>query len=281
MTIGRLWRDIGRRFADAGLDSSELNARLIVGHALGLNTAAMIAGERDPVSAEHADRIEELVQRRLAGEPVARLRGFQEFYGLRFDLVPDTLIPRPETELLVDLALAHLKPLSGPRILDLGTGTGCIPIALLHELPGVNATAVDLNADALAGAHANAKRHTVQNRLQLLEGAWFAPLTGDEQFDLVISNPPYVATPVIASLAPEVRDHDPALALDGGPDGLDAYRQILAGVEAHLRPGGKLMLEIGYDQARPVGLMCRQSGLHEVHVHTDIAGHDRVIVASR
>lgn len=276
-----MWRDIADRFRDAGLESADLDARLIVGYALGLDTTGLIANQREPVSAEQLAQIDTLAQRRIAGEPVARLRGTQEFFGLQFELGAETLVPRPETELLVDLALAHLKTSQDPHVLDLGTGTGCIPIALLHEMKNLNAVAVDLSGAALAVAGLNATRHQVADRLNLVEGSWFAPLKAEDQFDLVISNPPYIATPVIASLSPEVRVHDPALALDGGPDGLEAYRQILANVQRHLKPEGRLLLEIGYDQAGPLTLMCRQTGLHNVQVHRDMAGLERVVVASR
>lgn len=239
----------------------------------------MIASEHEPVTIDQHGLIEALVQRRLAGEPVARLRGIQEFYGLRFDLGPETLVPRPDTELLVDLALAFLEPLSDPKMLDLGTGTGCIPIALLHENKSLTANAVDLSDCAVQVAIGNARLHNVSERVRFDCGSWFAPLAAEAKFDLITANPPYVATPVIAGLSAEVREHDPALALDGGEDGLAAYRAILADAGGHLKPAGRIMLEIGYDQAADVRLICRRFGLHRVEVHQDLAGRDRVIVA--
>ncbi len=246
---------------------------------LDLDLTGLIAAEDDPVPQHERQLIDEFGARRMNGVPVARLLGHQEFYGLRFDLGSDTLVPRPETELLVDLALAFLSPAKAPRVLDLGTGTGCIPIALLHERTDLLAVAVDLSAGALAMAQRNAERHGVSDRLTLAQGSWFTPLDPETRFDLITSNPPYIAASVINELSPEVREHDPRLALDGGADGLDAYRQILDAAPGFLRPGGRVMLEIGFDQAEAVRLIAAQSGPHEVYVHQDLAGLDRVIVA--
>lgn len=227
-----------------------------------------------------AAALDALLARRLAGEPVARILGEKEFYGLSFVLNEATLVPRPETELLVDLALDWLRGRGDAVILDLGTGTGCIPIAILANAPRVRAVAVDLSARALDAARENAVRHGVAERMELCEGSWFDPLPKSEGggFDLIASNPPYIESAAIATLAPEVRDHDPHLALDGGPDGLEPYRIIAAGAAARLVPGGALMVEVGSAQGAAVAGIFTGAGFSNLVIHKDLAGLDRVVI---
>lgn len=272
---------MARRLGAAGVATPELDARLLAAHALGLDTNRFIAAERDELTGDQAEAIGVLVERRLAGEPVARVVGRQEFYGLDFALNEATLVPRPETELLVDLGRDFLKARSAPRILDLGTGTGCIAISVLAHHADATAVATDISARALELARENARAHGVAGRLELVEGSWFEAVPPADRFDLIVTNPPYIARPVLAGLVPEVRDHDPRRALDGGTDGLDAYRAILGAAPGFLAPDGQVLLEIGYDQAAAVALICRQSGLDEVESHPDLARQDRVIVAQR
>lgn len=177
----------------------------------------------------------------------------------------------------MDLALKIVRP--GWRLLDLGTGTGCIPIAILANAPGVSALAVDISGEALLAARDNAERNGVAGRLALVEGSWFEPLAAGEQFDLIISNPPYIESAVIETLAPEVRVHDPRLALDGGPDGLAPYRVIADAAQHWLKPGGQLMVEIGYDQGEAVSALFAAAGFGGIAVHRDLAGLDRVVCA--
>jgi release factor glutamine methyltransferase len=205
--------------------------------------------------------------------------GEREFYGLPFGLVPETLVPRPETEMLVDFALERLPPARLARILDLGTGTGCIVIAVLGNRPLATGVAIDLSGAAAVCAVANASRNGVERRLDVRVGAWFAPLRPNERFDLILSNPPYIESAEIDGLAPEVREHDPRLALDGGPDGLAPYREIAAGAAAFLAPGGWLVLEIGSGQGPAVAALLETQGLVEVAVKKDLAGLDRMVVA--
>ena len=213
----------------------------------------------------------------MAGEPVARILGEKEFYGLAFGLDAATLEPRPDTELLVDLALAALP--AGGRLLDLGTGTGCIPVAILANRPDASGVATDLDAAALEMARRNAERHGVGPRLTLLRGDWFGALdpAHGAGFDLIVSNPPYIASAVIETLAPEVRDHDPRLALDGGADGLAPYRVIAAQAAGWLRPGGRVLVEIGFDQGPEVAGLFAARGFGRIGVHKDLAGLDRVV----
>lgn len=264
-----------------GFDSAALDAKLLTGHALGLSALDLATRENEPVDGAMAARVAELLQRRMTGESVARIIGSREFYGLAFTLNEATLEPRPETELLVDLALGALP--AGGRLLDLGTGTGCIPIAILANQPDATAVAVDLSDRALAAARGNAERHGVSGRLELRQGSWFEALSplgrGEGRFDLIVSNPPYITSAVVETLAPEVKDFDPRLALDGGPDGLAPYRIIAAQAGDWLRPHGWLMVEIGYDQGADVSALFLEAGFEDIALYRDLNGLDRVVSA--
>lgn len=262
-----------------GFASAARDAKLLTGHGLGLSGLEMAVREGETVEADSAERVAGLMQRRLTGESVARIIGEREFYGLGFALNAATLEPRPETELLVDLALDALP--EGGHLLDLGTGTGCIPIAVLVNRPDASATATDLSGEALAAAEGNAKRHGVAQRLALLQGDWFAALSpaASMRFDLITSNPPYINSDVIETLAEEVRSFDPRLALDGGLDGVAPYRIIAAEAGAWLKPGGRVLVEIGHDQGAMVAALFEAAGLAGVAVHKDLNGLDRVVSA--
>ena len=261
-----------------GFETAALDAKLLTGHALGLDALALATRENDPAGDDAASRAAALIQRRMSGESVARIIGEREFYGLGFGLNAATLEPRPDTELLVDMALEAL-PVGG-RLLDLGTGTGCIPIAILANRSDANAVATDLNPDALGMARKNAERHGVSWRLDFAQGDWFGAL-GPEAgaFDVITSNPPYIASAVIDSLAPEVKAFDPMLALDGGPDGLVPYRIIAAESLLYLKPGGQVLVEIGYDQGAAVAALFAEQGFGPIQVHKDLNGLDRVVCA--
>jgi len=279
--LWRGWRDVLGRL---GFETAALDAKLLTGHALGLDALALATREQEPVSDEQAANVAELLQRRMTGESVARILGEKEFYGLPFWLNAATLEPRPETELLVDLAIAALP--QGGRLLDLGTGTGCIPIAVLANRADAGGIATDIALDAMTMARENAERNGVQGRLEFALGNWFEALDlaypgrdGGAGFDLITSNPPYIASDVVETLDPEVRAFDPRLALDGGPDGLGPYRIIAAGAARHLKPGGQVLVEIGYDQGKSVSALFAEHGLTEILVHKDLNGLDRVISA--
>lgn len=258
-----------------GFETAALDAKLLTGHALGLDSLAMALRETDPVSKTQAEAVAVLLQRRMTGESVARIIGFREFYGLPFVVTPATLEPRSDTELLVDLALERLP--DGGALLDLGTGTGCIPIALLATRPDATGLAVDISPQALETARLNAGNNGVADRLGFAEGSWFEPLGQGQAFDIIVSNPPYITSAVVETLAPEVKDFDPRLALDGGPDGLAPYRVIAGGAADWLKPGGHLLVEIGYDQGDSVRTLFWNAGLSDVRVHKDLAGLDRVV----
>lgn len=242
-------------------------ARRLLGHVLGLSSAGLAAHPEMEVSAADTASFHALVRRRATGEPLAYLTGRREFYGLDFEVTPAVLIPREETELLVDLAL-QARP---RRLLDLGTGSGCLAIAVAKHLPHTVVTATDASAEALAVARRNAVRHGVTVRF--VAGDWFAPLAG-ERFDLILANPPYVAEHDPHLLQGDVR-HEPRMALVGGPDGLAAIRHIVAAAAAHLSPGGWLWLEHGYDQGATVAALLAAAGFADIAQRRDAAGHLR------
>ncbi|HEX4762428.1 MAG TPA: peptide chain release factor N(5)-glutamine methyltransferase [Sphingomicrobium sp.] len=278
VTFGTAWRRVRDRFRDAGLDTPEIDARYLAEAVLGVSGGDLVRRESDPMPPGAQQRLDAFAERRLAGEPVARILGAKAFYGRDFILNAATLVPRPETELLVTLGMKALRARSHATILDLGTGTGCIAISLLAELPDAQAVGVDFSVEALDAARANAVRHGVGDRLSLAAGSWFDPLGPGEVFDLIVSNPPYIETSVISTLMSEVRDHDPVLALDGGPDGLAAYRTILADAGERLNPGGALILEIGSTQGTAVAGIARANGFLTIALEKDLSGLDRALV---
>lgn len=267
-------RRLARTFAAE--DVPEGDARYLVLGVLDLRAIDLaLHGER-ALGPEDAGRLEAAALRRLAGEPVARILETWEFWGLPFRLSPETLVPRPDTETVVEAALRSI-PDQGARIriLDLGSGSGCILVALLSALPNATGIGLDRSQGALRTARANAADNAVAERALFVAGDWCDPLDG--RFDLVVSNPPYIASGVIAGLDREVRDHDPVAALDGGGDGLDAYRRIFDATPRGLvAPGGSLHMEIGYDQAEAVVALGRKAGLSVLGITRDLAGHARV-----
>lgn len=286
-TLGALLADARRRLQAAGLDTAAIDARLLVEAATGASRLDLLAATDRQVDPDAAARLDGWLDRRAASEPVGRILGTASFYGLDFVLGPDTLEPRPDTEVLVETALAAVRSSrlpgvspdgAGLRLLDIGTGTGAIAVTLLFKLPAARGLATDLAAGAVPVARDNAARHGVADRLDFATGDVWQPVTG--RFGLVVSNPPYIASGVIAGLDREVRLHDPHLALDGGADGLDVYRAILAGLHDHLLPGGLLAVEIGWDQGAAVGALFGAAGLSEIEVHHDLGGRDRVVSGS-
>ncbi len=269
---------MANRFAAAGIETAQLDARLLLGHALNLDGLGIAIKEKQLVSDMKSADVEILAQRRLAGEPVARIVGSKEFYGLEFGLNEATLVPRPETEMLVDLGLEILDNQPESAILDLGAGSGCIVISLLANLAGARGVGIDTSERALEQATKNAERHGVETRVEWQAGSWFAPLR-ELRFDLIVSNPPYIAGEEISDLQTEVREFDPFKALYGGEDGLDAYRAITGGAGGYLHPGGTLLLEVGFNQMEAVANLCRQNHFRQVKEKRDLAGHSRVIVA--
>lgn len=265
-----------RAFAEAGLDEPALDARILLSEAAGLSGHELLARPERPLGEAAAARLSAFAERRLAREPVWRILGAAEFWGLPFRLSAQTLVPRPDTETLVETALA-LCDAPDPRILDLGTGTGCVLVALLHERPGGWGVGLDRSEEACRTARENAHANGVGTRAGFLVGDWAEGLAPRAGFDLVVSNPPYIPRGDIAGLAEEVRAHDPARALDGGPDGLAAYRALLARGRDLLGPRGVVAVEVGAGQAASVAAIGAREGLDLARIGHDLAGVPRVV----
>lgn len=279
-TRTRALRDLRQALTQAGFESAALDARLLVLAALGISSTDLVTHPDVPLTGEQAEALAAFAARRLAHEPVARIIGEREFWGLPFRLSEATLVPRPDTETVVETALKLLPDHHAPlRIADLGTGSGCILTALLHELPQAKGIGVDRSLDAARTARTNAERNGVGDRALFVVSDWGSALEGT--LDLVVSNPPYIVSSVIPGLDREVRDYDPALALDGGADGLDAYRIILDDAGRLLRPGGLIVLEIGYDQAEALQRLAAERALDVVTVAHDLSGNPRCVALKR
>jgi release factor glutamine methyltransferase len=269
--------DATATLAAAGIESARLDARVLVAHALGLEAAALLTRGERRLSDEEQGRVTALVGRRARREPVAHLVGTREFWGLSFRVSRDALIPRPDSETLVDAALSFVADRARPRaLLDLGTGTGCLLLALLAELPQAWGVGVDVSALALALARANAAALGLAGRAFWVQADWTSGLGG--RFDLVVANPPYVPDDAIATLAPEVARHEPRIALAGGNDGLACYRALSRRLAAVLAPDGVACLEVGEGQAAPVAGLLRAAGLTVRDVRRDLAGVERCVV---
>jgi release factor glutamine methyltransferase len=249
--------------AGQNIDSAEFDARTLIGAALNLDLTGLIASSARMLTASEATRLEEFARRRLAGEPVARIVGEKEFWGLPLKLSAATLVPRPDTETVVERALEILRAENAInralRIADLGTGSGAILLALLSELPDAEGIGTDISAEALDTAQANAAQLDLADRASFIRCNYATGLSG--RFDLIVSNPPYIRSAEIAGLAPEVRDHDPALALDGGADGLAAYRALIPQSAPLLVSGGALIVEAGQGQSGPIETLMTGAGL--------------------
>ncbi len=268
-----------RLLREAGVETPELDARLLLCHATGMSHEAYVAKSDAVLGEKKMQTFDSYVARRLNGEPVSRIVGVREFYGRDFSIDPHVLDPRADTETLIEAALAFASTREAPLdLLDLGTGSGAILVTLLAELPHARGLGTDISEKALAVARANVEAMGVTDRARFMVCDWFEGVEG--RFDLVVSNPPYIASGAIEALTPEVREHDPILALDGGKDGLDAYRRIAAAARAMLRPGGVLLLEIGEGQAEAVLAILRDAGLvaDVTSLRRDLAGRPRVVM---
>jgi release factor glutamine methyltransferase len=276
-TVGTaLQAAVGRLFA-AGIDTARLDARLLLGDVLRLETADLVAHPERPLAAAEFGRFRNLIERRCRHQPVSQLLARREFWGLSFRVTADTLIPRPETEIVVEAALAGLADRAqAVRILDLGTGTGCLLLGLLHELPRATGMGIDRSPAALAVARANAEALGLVERAEFRLGNWTDRLTAS--FDLIVSNPPYISTSDMDRLEPEVARHEPRLALHGGWDGLDCYRAIAGGLAGILHPDGRLLLEIGADQGDSVAAIFAAGGFRCTDRRDDLAGLPRCLV---
>jgi release factor glutamine methyltransferase len=278
-TLVSLWTDVRRRLEAAGIETPVFDARLLVEAGAGVSRLDIVTDPRRPVTDEQVAAVDALVRRREAREPVGHIIGRRHFWTLDLFVSPAVLIPRPETELLVETVLHAIAPDAPARVLDLGIGSGAISLAILSERKNATCVGVDISDGALAVAQANADALGVADRLELKHGGWDVSLDG--AFDLVLSNPPYVATKDIDTLAPEVARFEPRLALDGGPDGLDAYRAIIARLPHLLPPGGVFAFEVGKGQAEAVTALTQAAGLSAEPPCRDLAGIPRVVWGRR
>lgn len=273
-------RRLARAFAEGGINSAELDARILLCAALGLDHAALVRDPEAPLGAG-AEVLAGFAARRLAREPVSRILGFREFWGARFELGPATLDPRADTETLVEAVLERVGADAGRpwRMLDLGVGSGAILGALLLSLPNAFGVGADISPAACAIARNNLASNGLQGRGCIVCADWTAPLQG--AFDIIVANPPYIPGVDLAGLAPEVRVYDPLLALDGGCDGLDAYRAIIPAALRLLSPGGLLALEFGLGQGHDVAALLRAAGFGAADLRLDLEGRERIISARR
>lgn len=282
-TIGRVVMWIAKDLQGRGVDAPRLDAELIVTKVLGLRRIDLYLRWEQPLEPAELAAVRALAERRRRREPVAYLLGEREFYGRPFAVDARVLVPRPETELAVELSLAALDAL-GPdeagelRALDIGAGSGAIAVTLAAERPALTVDAVEVSEAAAAVARANAARHGVSERVRVLDGSLYGPVRG-RRYAVVVSNPPYVTTAEVDAAMPEVSQHEPRLALDGGVDGLDVVRLVVKGAPAALRPGGSLVVEIGDGQGEAAAALATEAGLSGVEVRRDLAGRERVLLA--
>jgi len=277
-TILRLLDWTTRFFESKDIDTARLDAELLLAHALECRRIDLYARYDQVPTGEPLAQFREMVRARGQRVPAKYLVGTSEFYSLTFDVGPSVLVPRPETEFLVERALELMAPDADITVADLGTGTGAIAIALATQRPQAHIVATDLSPDALAVAKANAQRHEVTDRVEFREGSWFQAFEPASAFDVIASNPPYVADHELANAMPEVRDHEPRLALEAGTDGLDALRVLVPGAAAWLVPGGWLIVEIGAGQAKAVTDLAEATGDYDaIAVAPDFQGIDRVV----
>jgi release factor glutamine methyltransferase len=272
-SVGAFLCRAGQHLRAAAIENPRLEARLLLSTAMGVDHSALLRDPRAPVPEPAAHRFAGMLRRRVAHEPMGFILGHQGFWTLDLAVSAATLIPRPDSEAIVEAALQGPAP---ERVLDLGTGTGCLLLAVLSEHPAAFGVGVDLSPEAAALAARNAHSNGLSSRAVFLAGSWAGSLTGG--FDLVLSNPPYIETADIAGLMPEVALHEPAQALDGGVDGLDAYRLIVADLPRLLRPGGRAVLELGQGQAPAVSLLAQRAGLTVLGSHADLGGVERALI---
>ena len=279
-TTGRLLTAAQARLKSAGIDTPRLDAILLLSEASGLSEGRIRSRPDIEVSADKAAAFEAMLQRRLRREPVSKILGRREFWSLDFRTSPDVLDPRADSETLVSAVLAAIPDRNAAlRIIDFGTGSGCLLLALLHELPGATGVGIDVSPPALAVARENAERLGLSSRCIFRLGSWGKGIDG--AFDILISNPPYIESGVVAGLEPEVAHYDPLLALDGGADGLDAYRALIPGLARLAAKGGVAALEVGMGQDVAVSRLLAEAGFGEIAVMPDLGGIGRVVTGRK
>ena len=275
-TLVKAWTAARERLKSAGIDSPAIDARLMLEAAAGVSRVDIVSDPYRELSAEQAATFEDYLTRRGAREPVSHILGRKGFWKIMLGVTRDVLTPRPDTEVIVDSVLAAFDETRHFNILDLGVGSGAILLAILAERPNGKGLGVDISTEALAVARENAANLGLEKQVALLRGDWTQGL-GDQTFDVVVANPPYIPSDDIETLDPEVRDHEPRLALDGGEDGLDAYRILAPEILRVLKPDGVFAVEIGWDQSRAVEALFVAAGAEDVRTRKDLADRDRVV----
>jgi release factor glutamine methyltransferase len=275
-TLVSAWKSAQALLTAQRIDSPAIDARLLLEAATGAGRVDILTDPYRVVTPDQQAMLDRFVERRLRREPVSRILGRKGFWKIMLNVTPDVLSPRPDTETLLDVALLAFEPAQGFNVIDLGTGSGAILLAILTERPGAHGVGTDISFEALAVARDNAASLDLDGRATFLRTEW-ATGFGDDSFDLVVSNPPYIPSDDIPGLDPEVRDHDPVLALDGGPDGLQAYRDLAPEIARILKPGGTFAVEIGWDQGPQVRALFEAAGFTDVKVVKDLGDRDRVV----
>lgn len=280
MTVSEILRAATAKLAEAGIDSARLDARLLLGEVLGRDAGWLFNHGNETLDEPSQSAFEALIERRRERQPVSLILGRREFWSLDFTVTSDTLAPRPDSETLIEAVLAELPDRTRPwSVIDLGTGTGCLLLALLSELPEAGGIAVDIDPATLAVAKGNAERLGLADRIGFVNSDWFEKIDG--RFDVILSNPPYIRSDDIAALDPEVARFEPRGALDGGADGLDAYRHLASNAEKHLTENGLIAFEVGAGQAADVAALLAKAGYARLSIHRDLAGIERCLLARR
>ncbi|CAN7221890.1 peptide chain release factor N(5)-glutamine methyltransferase [Phenylobacterium sp. LjRoot219] len=280
LNLVQAWTRARRELEAAGIAGPVIDARLLVEAAAGATRVDIVSDPYRALTPEQEATLEDYLARRIRREPVSHILGRKGFWKIMLQVTPDVLTPRPDTETVVEYVLRDFPETAAWSVLDLGVGSGAILLSILAERPAAKGLGVDVSEEALAVARENAANLGLAGRTALLRGDWTYGL-GDESFDLVVSNPPYIASHVIAELEPEVRDHEPRLALEGGPDGLDAYRVLAPEILRVLKPDGRFAVEIGYDQKDAVEALFRDAGAFNVATIRDLGDRDRVVTGSK
>ena len=279
-TLLTAWQGAKQRLEAAGLSGPVIEARLLVEAAADATRADIVGDPYRELTAEQAATLDDYLARRERREPVSHILGRKGFWKIMLNVTPDVLTPRPDSETVVEYVLRDFPETAAWSILDLGVGSGAIILSILAERPAAKGLGIDVSEEALAVARDNAANLGLASRLALLRGDWTEGL-GEATFDLVVSNPPYIATEVLATLEPEVRDHEPRVALEGGPDGLTHYRRLAPEILRVLKPGGRFAVEIGYDQKDAVEALFRDAGAAGVATIRDLGDRDRVVVGAK
>lgn len=280
ITLVQAWTSARDQLKTSGVETPVIDARLLVEAAAGATRADLLSDPHRPLTPQQVETLEAYVARRRRREPIAHILGRKGFWNLMLKVGPEVLTPRPDTETVVAAALEAVAPHAPARILDLGVGSGAILLAVLNERPAAKGLGVDLSEEALAVARDNAASLGLAGRAALLRGDWTAGLE-DAGFDLVLANPPYIPSNVIETLEPEVRQYEPRAALDGGPDGLDAYRALAPEILRVLTPGGRFVVEIGHDQGAAVLALFAAAGAADLSVSQDLGGRDRIVAGCK